>query len=198
MKPARDASGRFSAAPSISRHSREIAISFGPKQDTGIHQARNGGSIRRHWSESLPRDRPPATRAIRGKKSSLPGWRSVPVHQSRSCLRNASPSRRHNGRRATRTAWPLLASLGLGALSRTRARASRMALEEGYPLKPFRVVLRLVPGLFYVKCLERKNVPRVLRLFARTRIRGRNTRHFSYTRVLTWNTQNTWNKECFQ
>lgn len=52
----------------------------------------------------------------------------------------------------------------------------------------FRVVLRLVPGLFYVKCLERKNVPRVLRLFARTRIRGHNTGHFSYTRVLTWNT----------
>ena len=63
-----------------------------------------------------------------------------------------------------------------------------MALEEGGPVKPFRVVLRLVPGLLYVKCLERKNVPHVLRLFARTRIRGHNVGHFSYTRVLTWNT----------
>jgi hypothetical protein len=34
----------------------------------------------------------------------------------------------------------------------------------------FRVVLHLVPGLFYVKCLEIKNVPCVLRLFARTHI----------------------------
>jgi hypothetical protein len=45
-----------------------------------------------------------------------------------------------------------------------------MALEAGRPVK-FRVVLRLVPGLFYVKCLEIKNVPRVLRLFARTHVR---------------------------
>jgi hypothetical protein len=43
-----------------------------------------------------------------------------------------------------------------------------MALAEGCPVK-FRVVLRLVPGLFYVECLEIKNVPCVLRLFARTR-----------------------------
>jgi hypothetical protein len=47
-----------------------------------------------------------------------------------------------------------------------------MALEEGCSVKPFRVVLRLVPGLFYVKCLETKNVPRVPRFFARTRIHG--------------------------
>jgi hypothetical protein len=60
-----------------------------------------------------------------------------------------------------------------------------MALEEGCPVKPFRVVLRLVPGLFYVKCLGKKNVPRVLRLFARTRIRAHNTEHFSYTRIST-------------
>lgn len=39
-----------------------------------------------------------------------------------------------------------------------------MALEENYPVK-FPVVLRLVPGLFYVKCLEKKDVPRVLLLF---------------------------------
>lgn len=31
----------------------------------------------------------------------------------------------------------------------------------------FRAVLCLVPGLFYVKCLEKNNVPRVPRLFAR-------------------------------
>ena len=55
-----------------------------------------------------------------------------------------------------------------------------MALEEGYPVKPFRVVLRLVPGLFYVKCLEIKNVPRVPRLFARTHIceRAKERDHF--------------------
>lgn len=52
----------------------------------------------------------------------------------------------------------------------------------------FRVVLRLVPGSFHVKCLQRKNVPRVLRPFARTCMRGPNTGHFSYTRALTWNT----------
>lgn len=46
-----------------------------------------------------------------------------------------------------------------------------MALEEGFPVK-FRVVLRLVPGVFYVKCLQRKNVPRVPRPFARTRIQS--------------------------
>ncbi len=52
-------------------------------------------------------------------------------------------------------------------------------------MKPFRVVLRLVPGLFYVKYLERKNVLRVPRLFARTRIHAPNREHYSYTRVLT-------------
>ena len=57
-----------------------------------------------------------------------------------------------------------------------------MALEEGCPVKPFRVVLRLVPGLFYVKCLEIKNVPHVLRLFARTHIRER-ARIVSLTRA---------------
>lgn len=45
-----------------------------------------------------------------------------------------------------------------------------MALEEGCPVKPFRVVLRFVPCLFYVSYLKTKNVPRVLRLFAGTRI----------------------------
>jgi hypothetical protein len=49
----------------------------------------------------------------------------------------------------------------------------------------FRVVLRLVPGLFYVKCLQRKNVLRVPRLFARTRTQAHNTEYFSYTRVST-------------
>jgi hypothetical protein len=53
-----------------------------------------------------------------------------------------------------------------------------MALEEGFPVKPFRVVLRLVPGLFYVKCLQRNTVPRVLRPFARTRIQNAPRREF--------------------
>jgi hypothetical protein len=52
----------------------------------------------------------------------------------------------------------------------------------------FRVVLRLVPGLFHVKCLQRKNVPRVLRPFARTRIQSAQRGNFSYAHVLTWNT----------
>ena len=60
-----------------------------------------------------------------------------------------------------------------------------MALEEGYPVKPFRVVLRLVPGLFYVKYLEEKNVPRVLRLFARTYTHVHCRSISTYTRVST-------------
>jgi hypothetical protein len=52
----------------------------------------------------------------------------------------------------------------------------------------FRVLLRLVPGLFYVKCLEINNVPYVLRLFSRTRISA-SAEHFLYKRVYrTWNT----------
>jgi hypothetical protein len=59
-----------------------------------------------------------------------------------------------------------------------------MALEEGCPVKPFRVVLRLVPGLFYVKCLQRKNVLRVLCLFVRTRIQNAQRREFLlYARI---------------
>jgi hypothetical protein len=58
-----------------------------------------------------------------------------------------------------------------------------MALEEGCPVK-FRVVLPLVPGLFYVKCLQTKNVPRVLRPFARTRIRNAQRRELLlYVRI---------------
>ena len=46
-----------------------------------------------------------------------------------------------------------------------------MALEEGRPVM-FRVVPGLVPGLFYVKSLERKNVPQFHVFFARTHIDG--------------------------
>jgi hypothetical protein len=42
-----------------------------------------------------------------------------------------------------------------------------MALEEDCTVK-FHVVLRLVPSLFYVKCLERNDVPRFHVFFART------------------------------
>jgi hypothetical protein len=45
-----------------------------------------------------------------------------------------------------------------------------MALEEARPVM-FRVVLCLVPGLFYVKYLERKNVPR-FQVSSRAHIRG--------------------------
>jgi hypothetical protein len=44
-----------------------------------------------------------------------------------------------------------------------------MALEEGCAVT-FRVVLRLVPRLFYVSWLKTKNVPHVLRLCAGARI----------------------------
>ena len=57
-----------------------------------------------------------------------------------------------------------------------------MALEEGCPVKPFRVVLRLVPGLFYVKCLEIKNVPHVPRVW-RARVYAGSAVHFLYARV---------------
>src|SRR6185312_1876583 len=198
MKPVRGASGRFSAAPSISRRSGEIAISFGPKQDTGIHPARNGGWIRRHWWKSPPRNRPPATRVIRGKKSLLPGWMYVPVHQSRSCLRNASPSRRRNGRRATRTGLAAVCEPWAGSGIANASASVSNGAGGGLPNEPFRVVLRLVPGLFYVKCLQRRMFY-VFHAFSRASVYMRTTPNISPTPAYRpWNTQNTWNKECFQ
>jgi hypothetical protein len=62
----------------------------------------------------------------------------------------------------------------------------------------FRVVLRLVPGLFYVKCLERKNVPRILRA-SRAHVYKRPTPGITPIHAYRpWNTQNPWNKERFQ
>lgn len=82
-------SWRFCAAPSTSRHSREIVISFGPKRDTDTHPVRNGGWIRPPWPKSPPKNRLLVIKATPGKKSSGHGWKFVRTRLFRKCWKNA-------------------------------------------------------------------------------------------------------------